>query len=106
VGLVADKVLSGSPASRAAFRPMTMLTAVDDSPVSLCGLERQLYRTGSWEHARYFITRDGIPPSTHPFWSFPNGRSKPAGRIAEAHRSHLSGYRHLRSCFALDGPPR
>jgi PAS domain S-box-containing protein len=61
-GLVADKVLSGSPGQRAGIQTHDLLTAVDDSPVSrVADFERQLYRTGSWDNARYSITRDGIP---------------------------------------------
>jgi PAS domain S-box-containing protein len=61
-GLVADKVLSGSPGQRAGIQTHDLLTAVDDTPVSqVADFERQLYRTGSWDNARYSITRDGIP---------------------------------------------
>jgi len=64
-GLVADKVLPGSPAQHAGIRAHDLLTSVNERPVTrLADLERELYRTGSYGTARYSITRYGIPLET------------------------------------------
>lgn len=60
-GLVADKVLPGSPGKKAGLKAGDLLTAVNDVPVTrLPELERQLYRTSAYGNAHYTITRDGI----------------------------------------------
>src|SRR5215469_10855394 len=60
-GLVADKVLPGSPASRSGLKVNDLLTAVNDHTTQHLGeLVHELYRTGPYGNAHYSITRDGI----------------------------------------------
>ena len=64
-GLVADRVLPGSPGQQAFIQVHDLLTAVNDVPVAtVADLERALYRTGSYVQVHYSITRDGIPIDT------------------------------------------
>ena len=60
-GLVAEKVLPGSPGQRAGIQTHDLLTAVNAANVAhLSDLERELYRTQVYGKANYSITRDGI----------------------------------------------
>ncbi len=60
-GLLAEKVLPDSPGQRYGIKNGDLLTAVNDAPVHhISDLERELYRTGVWDKARYSITRAGI----------------------------------------------
>jgi PAS domain S-box-containing protein len=64
-GLIADKVLPGSPAQRAGIQAHDLLTEVNDDPVArVADLEREIYRTGPYGNAHYSITRDGTPLDT------------------------------------------
>jgi two-component system NtrC family sensor kinase len=61
-GLVAVNVRPGGPGARVGIKPHDLLTAVNDTPLAhVSDLERELYRTGVYIHARYSITREGIP---------------------------------------------
>jgi PAS domain S-box-containing protein len=61
-GLIADKVLPGTPGSRSGLKAGDLLTAVNDVPVTrLSDFDRELYRTEPFGTAHYTITRDGIP---------------------------------------------
>ncbi|HVZ84407.1 MAG TPA: ATP-binding protein [Terracidiphilus sp.] len=60
-GLVAVKVLPNGPAAREGIQPHDLLTAVNDTKVvHVSDLERELYRTGVYIRAHYYITREGI----------------------------------------------
>ena len=64
-GLVADKVLPGSPGERAGVQLHDLLTGVNDVPVvHLSDLERELYSAGVYGKADYAITRDRIQLDT------------------------------------------
>ncbi len=64
-GLVAVRVLPGSPAAREGIQPHDLLTAVNGTKVvHVSDLERELYRTGVYIRAHYSITREGIPLDT------------------------------------------
>ena len=64
-GLVAEKVLPGSPGQRAGIHVRDLLTEVNDADVAhLSDLERELYRTQVYGKANYTITRDGIELDT------------------------------------------
>ncbi len=60
-GLIAEKVLQGTPGSRAGLETGDLLTAVNNVPViHVSDFVRELYRTGPFGNAHYTITRDGI----------------------------------------------
>jgi two-component system NtrC family sensor kinase len=60
-GLIAQKVLDGSPGQRAGIKANDLLTEVNGAPTTrLSDLERELYRTQVYGNAKYSITRDGI----------------------------------------------
>jgi PAS domain S-box-containing protein len=64
-GLVADRVLPGSPGQQAFIQAHDLLTAVNDDPIAtVADLERALYRAGPYVQLHYSITRDGIPLDT------------------------------------------
>jgi two-component system NtrC family sensor kinase len=64
-GLVADRVLPGSPGQRAGIQVHDLLTDVNDAPiVHVADQVRELYHTNSYGNAHYSITRDGIPLDT------------------------------------------
>ncbi len=60
-GLVAQKVLSGSPGERAGIVAGDLLSAVNDHRTPrLASLQRQIFSTGIYSKATYTITRSGI----------------------------------------------
>ena len=60
-GLVAQRVLSGSPGKLAGIRAGDLLTEVDGDPVvHLSDLTREQYRAGVYGKADYSITRQGV----------------------------------------------
>jgi two-component system, NtrC family, sensor kinase len=60
-GLVAQRVLPGSPGKLAGIRDGDLLTEVNGDPVvHLSDFERELYRTGVYGKADYSITRQGV----------------------------------------------
>lgn len=60
-GLVAQKVLSGSPGDRAGIEPGDLLTGVNDNPTPRIGsLQRQIFDIGIYSKATYDIVRSGI----------------------------------------------
>jgi len=60
-GLVAQKVLPGTPGERAGLQAGDLLSAVNDIPIRrLSDFERELYRIGPFGDARYTITRQGV----------------------------------------------
>ena len=65
-GLIAQRVLPGSPGAHADLRAGDLLTEVNDIPVTrYADLSRVLgLRVGLYGNARYSITRDGIPLDT------------------------------------------
>src|ERR1035441_694727 len=64
-GLVAEKVLPGSPGERAGIKINDLLTSVNEAPtLQVSDLERELYRTDVYGNAKYTITRDNIPLET------------------------------------------
>lgn len=60
-GLIAEKVLPGSPGDLAGLKVNDLLTEVNYRPVHrLSDFEREIYGTGIFGNAHYSITRDGI----------------------------------------------
>jgi two-component system NtrC family sensor kinase len=60
-GLVAQKVLPGTPGKFAGLQEGDLLTEVNGVPVRrMADLERELYSTGAYGTADYSITRDGF----------------------------------------------
>ncbi len=60
-GLVAQKVLAGSPGERAGIEAGDLLIAVNDRPIlRIASLQRQIFSTGIYSRAMYSIMRYGI----------------------------------------------
>ncbi len=61
-GLIAARVLPGSPGFRAGLHSQDILTAVNNHSLHrLSDLDRVLYRVGPYGNAMYSVTRSGIP---------------------------------------------
>ena len=82
-GLIAQRVLPGSPGEHAALHVGDLLTSVEYVPVTtVSDLERVLQRTGLFGNAHYAITRHGIPIDT-PFLVIPD---RPDRSLLQAER--------------------
>ena len=60
--LVAERVETDGPASRAGVKIGDQLTAVDQHPVNSTGsLMREMYRAGAWSKTKYSLVRASVP---------------------------------------------
>ena len=64
-GLVADRVESEGPGTKAGIKPGDRLVAVNQHNVkSTASLQRELYRVGAWSKATYSVVRQSVPVDT------------------------------------------
>jgi len=60
--LLAERIETDGPASRAGVKIGDRLTAIDQHPVtSTAALMRELYRSGAWSKATYSLIRESVP---------------------------------------------